>query len=132
MKYTRPEASVLSGRARELRLSGAELLDDLEAVMRECNGIGADWMPVVMTKLCTKLNPVMEVPAAIHDRRYMTRGITRSDADLEFLTNTLKVIKDRYAWWNPWRYLMMRRAVRYYSYLVMFGDMAWEEAKKKK
>lgn len=131
MHYSQIEAETLHLKAIEYCLSGMELLRDTEAVRRDCNGVGADWMPSVMTKLCTKLNPVMEVPAAIHDRRYMTRGITRAEADLEFLTNTLKVIGTRYAWWNPMRYIMSRRAVRYYSYLQLFGDAAWEAAKKK-
>jgi len=131
MKYRRAEAANLCMAAQEYDLRGAELMKNLDLVMRDCNGIGADWMPEVMTKLCTKLNPVMEVPAAIHDRMYV-EGTSRNQADLDFLTNTLTVIRKRYAWWNPWRYLMMRRAVRYYSYLVMFGDKAWEEARRKK
>ena len=131
MHYSQIEAENLHLKAIEYGLSGMELLRDPEVVSMECNGIGAEWMPSVMTKLCTKLNPVMEVTAAIHDRRYMTRGITRAEADLEFLTNTLRIIKDKYPWWNPWRYLMMRRAIRYYTYLVIFGDAAWEAAKKK-
>lgn len=131
MHYSQIEAETLHLKAIEYGLSGMELLRDTEAVRRDCNGVGADWMPSVMTKLCTKLNPVMEVPAAIHDRRYMTRGITRAEADLEFLTNTLKVIGTRYAWYNPMRYIMSRRTVRYYSYLQLFGDAAWEAAKKK-
>lgn len=131
MKYNQAEAAELCMAARKYNLKGAELMKNLDLVMRDCNGIGADWMPEVMTKLCTKLNPVMEVPAAIHDRMYVECA-SRNQADLDFLTNTLVVIRKKYAWWNPWRYLMMRRAVRYYSYLVMFGDKAWEEAKKKK
>lgn len=131
MRYTEQAAHALHNSARQYQLSGAELLVDYGAVVRDCNGIGADWMPDSMTALCTKLNGVMEVPAAIHDRRYMTQRLSRSEADLEFLTNTIRVIKGVYSWWNPLRYVMMRRAVRYYSYLLMFGTRAWEEAKKK-
>ena len=111
-------------------LSGAELLSDPNAVIRDCNGIGADWMPDSMTQLCTKLNPVMEVPAAIHDRRYIL-NVDRLSADTEFLANTLRMIELKYAWWNPMRYIMRRRAARYYTYLRAFGGRAWEEAKKK-
>ena len=89
-------------------------------------------MPDCMTNLCTKLNPVMEIPAAIHDMRYVL-GTTRADrqaADMEFWSNTIKVIEANYAWWHPMRYIMMRRATRYYTYLRLFGDAAWEAAKK--
>ena len=133
MKYNMEAAERLYREAVLYGLSGAELLADSQAVMRDCNGVGADWMPDAMANACTKLNPVMELPAAIHDRHY-ANGKTRqerADADLEFLTNTIKVIHREYAWWRPKRYIMMRRAMRYYSYLVMFGGKAWEEARKK-
>ena len=130
MKYNLTEAHRLYEAARSLDLSGWNLLRDPEVVVRECNGIGAEWMPASVTSLVTKLNAVMELPAAIHDRRYTIGGnrADRNAADLEFLTNTLKVIGTRYAWWNPMRYIMSRRAVRYYSYLQLFGDAAWEAA----
>ena len=131
MKYTYLDASKLYNDAFIYGLSGAELLASYDAVVRDCNGIGSDWMPSAMVKLCTKLNGIMEVPAAIHDRRYVTKGISRSEADLEFLTNTIRVIKWKYSWWNPIRYLMMRRAMRYYTYLLMFGEKAWEGAQRK-
>ena len=134
MKYDLTEARRLYEAARSLDLSGWNLLRDPEVVSRECNGIGAEWMPASVTSLVTKLNAVMELPAAIHDRRYTIGGdrAARSAADFEFLTNTLKVIGTRYAWWNPMRYLMSRRAVRYYSYLQLFGDAAWEAAKRER
>ena len=133
MSYTLEQARHLYNVAFALELSGYQTLKDPEVVMRECNGVGADWMPDCMRTLCTKLNFVMEVPAAIHDLRY-AKGTTRADkqaADMEFLTNCLLVIKDTFAWWNPWRYIMARRAVRYFSYLQLFGAAAWEAAKKK-
>lgn len=130
MKYNMEASEHLYRMARMYELSGAELLSDPVFVMRECNGIGAKWMPDAATTLCTKLNGVMEVPAAIHDAMY-AKGIQRDAADLEFLTNTIKVIQHEYPWWRPKRYILMRRAMRYYTYLVMFGKKAWEEARKK-
>lgn len=134
MRYSQIEAENLHMKAVKYGLSGAELLKDSDTVIRECNGIGADWMPDCMRTLCTKLNFIMEVPAAIHDIRY-ARGVAKTDknaADMEFLTNCIKVINNEYAWWNPWRYIMSRRAVRYYTYLQLFGGTAWEEARRKK
>ena len=130
MHYNLTEAENLHVQAVKYGLSGVETLRDPAAVVRDCNGIGADWMPDSMTQLCTKLNPVMEVPAAIHDRRYIL-NIDRLSADTEFLANTLRMIELIYPWWNPMRYIMRRRAARYYTYLRAFGGRAWEEAKKK-
>lgn len=130
MRYNLTEAENLHVQAVKYGLSGVETLRDPAAVVRDCNGIGADWMLDSMTQLCTKLNPVMEVPAAIHDRRYIL-NIDRLSADTEFLANTLRMIELIYPWWNPMRYIMRRRAARYYTYLRAFGGRAWEEAKKK-
>ena len=41
------------------------------------------------------------------------------------------MIELTYAWYNPMRYIMRKRAERYYTYLRTFGGVAWEEAKKK-
>ena len=133
MSYTKSEAVHLFNRARDYGLSGYRLLSNAETVMTECNGIGADWMPSCMRTLCTKLNKVMEIPAAIHDRRYVlgSTNTDRQSADSEFFTNCSKIIMHEYAWWNPWRYIMLRRAMRYTTYLHVFGSVAWEEAKKK-
>ena len=130
MRYTEQAAHALYTLAVQHQLSGAELLANTETVCRWCNGIGADWMPDSMTTLCTKLNGVMEVPAAIHDLRYIF-STDRLAADTEFLSNTLRVIELTYKWYNPMRYIMRKRAERYYTYLRTFGGVAWEEAKKK-
>lgn len=134
MKYTCLEARELERKAFMYCLTGIEMLADYDAVIRDCNGVGADWMADCLTQIITKLNREMEVPAAIHDRRYAT-GTTRQDrqeADLEFLTNVIRVIEFEYPWWHPFRYINKRRAVRYYNYLRAFGARAWEEAKKRK
>ena len=130
MHYTKEEAFNLHMKAVRYGLSGRELLRDTDAVMRDCNGIGADWMPDSLTVLCTKLSPVMEVPAAIHDRRYIL-NIDRLAADTEFLSNVMRMIELTYAWYDPRRYTNRKRAERYYTYLRACGGRAWEEAKKK-
>ena len=129
MSYTRDEAIHLFRIADALELSGFNLLRDPEVVMKQCNGIGASWMPDIMRKACTDLNPVMEVPAAIHDRRYSI-GTTRADrqnADNEFLSNCNIVIDHDYAWWHPMRYVFRKRAKRFYGYLRAFGGIAFND-----
>ena len=133
MKYTLEQAAQLEQKAFMYSLAGIEMLSDHKAVVRDCNGVGADWMPDSLTQIITKMHQVMEVPAAIHDRRYVT-GTTRQDrqdADLEFLANVIRVVEFEYAWWHPLRYINRKRAERYYTYLRAFGGRAWEEAKKK-
>lgn len=130
MKYTKEQARHLYNMACLYELSGAELLRDPDAVVRDCNGVGADWMPDSLTQIITKIAPIMEVPASIHDRRYIL-SVDRLSADTEFLANVMKVNELTYPWWNPLRYINRKRAERYYTYLRQFGGRAWEEAKKK-
>lgn len=130
MKYTIEAARHLYNMAREYGLSGYELLKDPEDVVRDCNGCGADWMPDSLTQIITRMFPVMELPAAIHDRRYAI-GVDRLAADAEFLANTMTVNERTYAWWHPLRYINRKRAERYYTYLRQFGGKAWREAKAK-
>lgn len=134
MAYTIEQAKHLYNLAWVLELSGVELLKDAELVMQQCNGIGAAWMPDIMRRACTELNPVMEIPAAIHDRRYSI-GTTRADrqaADDEFLANCRIVIDHDYAWWHPMRYVFRKRAKRFYGYLRAFGGIAFNTGANKK
>ena len=43
--------------ARAAGLSGTELLDDAAAVRRDCNGIGAAWMPDATREWISTANP---------------------------------------------------------------------------
>lgn len=81
--------------ARAAGLSGAELLDNIEAVKKDCNGIGAAWMPDRLRDLLGERYPELVVVADIHDRRYALGGgiLARWRADWEFLTNGLKMAR---------------------------------------
>ena len=81
--------------ARAAGLSGAELLDDMAAVKRDCNGIGAAWMPDRLRDLLGERYPELVVVADIHDRRYALGGgiLARWRADWEFLRNGLKMAR---------------------------------------
>ena len=76
-------------------LSGAELLNDAAAVKRDCNGIGAAWMPDRLRDLLGERYPELKIVADIHDRRYALGGgiLARWRADREFLTNGLKMAR---------------------------------------
>ena len=81
--------------ARAAGLSGAELLDDMAAVKRDCNGIGAEWMPDRWRDRLGERYPELVVVADIHDRRYAIGGgiLARWRADWEFLRNGLKMAR---------------------------------------
>ena len=127
MTYTPDEIRTMRAEAEHLGLWDRESLDDADHAAQVCNGIGADWMPAVMRSLADVLNPAMKIPAAIHDVAYAAGGddSDRRAADLIFHTNTLVVIDDLYAWYDPRRYIMRRRAGRDYDYLRVFGGKAF-------
>ena len=125
--YTLHEIEEKIKLAKELGLSGAELLEDRERAMRVCNGIGAEWMPDSARKLISSLNPTLVLAADIHDLRYETGGTTeeRKAADDEMLENGCKLAEARYGWYNPLRYWVKHKMRRFYKILRAFGFLAW-------
>ena len=93
--YTDDEIRIKQLLARVAGLSGAELLDDTEAVRRDCNGIGAERMPDRLRDLLGERYPELKIVADIHDRRYALGGgiLARWRADWEFLRNGLKMAR---------------------------------------
>lgn len=93
--YTDDEIREKQQLARAADLSGAELLDDAAAVRRDCNGIGAAWMPDRWRDRLGERYPELVVVADIHDRRYSKGGgiLARWRADWEFLRNGLKMAR---------------------------------------
>lgn len=91
--YSDAEISEKQQLARAAGLRGAELLDNIEAIKRDCNGIGAEWMPDRLRDLLGERYPELVIIADIHDRRYALGGgiLARWRADWEFLVNGLKM-----------------------------------------
>lgn len=113
--------------ARDARLSGAELLDDTEAVKRDCNGIGAAWFPWWLRFVISVLCPSLVIVADIHDRRYSIGGddLDRQFADLEFEKNGERIAEYAYSAWNPLRYVVKNRARAMYAALFIGGSFAF-------
>lgn len=127
MMYTIEEAKEKYRRAVELGLSGAELLADPEAVRRDCNGIGAEWMGEHLRDIVGALNPTLVLAADIHDRRYAVGGDSeaRARADREFLENGMILADARYGWYDPRRYIVRNNARKFYAALRAVGGAAW-------
>ncbi len=113
--------------AEAARLSGRELLEDFAAVRRDCNGIGAEWMPARLRKVISKCHPSLCVVADIHDRHYALGGseLDRRAADDEFVANGERMAKFRYAWYDPRRYWVIRQARQFGALLERFGKAAY-------
>ena len=130
--YTQTEILAKQALSRTLKLSGAELLDDVEAVQRDCNGIGAAWFPDRWRDLIDGAFPELEIVADIHDRRYSIGGgiFARWKADFEFLRNGIRVAI-RFAGISiRRRFLLARVSVKMYMLLAIGGAAAFNYKKK--
>ncbi len=127
-KISLEEVEKIRSEAERLQLSGRKLLNDTKLVIDECNGVGAEWMGFVCGVVST-LNPALFIPSCIHDLRYHHGGsdAERLAADAEWLANSMISIDDRYGWYNPMRYIMRKKASRYYNALRTAGSWAWTE-----
>ena len=125
--YTDDEIRAKQLLARAAGLSGAELLDDMTAVKRDCNGIGAAWMPDRLRDLLGERYPELVVVADIHDRRYSEGGTEadRQAADAEFRANGLKMAKYVYRFYDPRRYWVMWQVKKFSALLASFGMLAF-------
>lgn len=125
--YTDDEIRQKQQLARAAGLGGAELLNDAEAVRRDCNGIGAAWMPDATREWISTANPSLVVVADIHDRRYSEGGTEkdRQAADAEFRANGLKMAKYVYSWYDPRRYWVMWQVRKFSALLAGFGALAF-------
>ena len=130
--YTDEEIEELRARAEAWGLAGRELLDDTEAVRRDCNGIGAEWMGKHLRGFVGALNPTLELAAMIHDRRYAIGGDSwaRAAADMEFLENGLRSANARYGWYDLRRYRVREQARKFYTILRVAGGAAWKKEDK--
>lgn len=130
--YTETEILVKQALARTLKLSGAELLDDVAAVQRDCNGIGAAWFPDRWRDFLDGAFHELEIVADIHDRRYSIGGgiFARWRADFEFLRNGLRVAL-RFAGISiRRRFLLARVSVKMYLLLAIGGAAAFNYKKR--
>ena len=129
--YSNEEVLEKQRLARQLRLAGAALLDDVEAVQRDCNGIGAAWMPEWTRDVIGCLYPELEIVADIHDRRYAVGGgITdRWKADFEFFCNAVRVALRLPGLTRKRRRRLLRTSLRLYVVLILGGATAFNYRK---
>ena len=125
--YTDEEIREKQQLARAAGLRGAELLDNMTAVKRNCNGIGAAWMPDATREWISTANPSLVVVADIHDRRYSEGGAEadRQAADAEFRSNGMKMAKHVYSWYDQRRYWVMWQVRKFSALLASFGTLAF-------
>lgn len=119
------EISELMTLCKEADLEGYGILELFteQALSEIYNGIGPDRFPEWLRAMLTKANGLFAPAALIHDVRYHVGGtydeFTASNS--EFRENCLKLVRARYGWYDPRRYIWTARALRYAEYCQIFG-----------
>lgn len=112
--------------AANLELEGRELLFEKtdEDILSVINGIGPEWFPPILRKTIDEFNPSLVVAAMIHDLEWHFGDGTKEHFDASnarFRRNGYRVAMNKYAWYSPRRYLVMRQSRRFARLCQMFG-----------
>lgn len=112
-------------------LAGAEQLADTAKVMRNCNGIGAEWFAPWLRWLICKLHPTLVATSFLHDLAYAAGGGWRDRwrADWVWLCNGWRAAKT-YAWCNVRRYVVQAQALFFWCMLRIGGHAAFAWSKE--
>lgn len=104
---------------------------DIASVIKNCNGIGAEFQSLRSRKILTKLMYFAEASALIHDWQYSQsngKQKQQKDADNLFLINCYAEINSTYKWYNPLRWLAKAIATIVHTILFKFGFIAYKIA----
>ena len=118
-------------------LHGAESLItlDLCAIQDAYNGIGPESLPAEIREKVSRYLAAFAPAAVIHDVRYeFSDGEQHAFdyANMEFFVNCMKLARDRFAWYDPRRYLAQEAAwLMYRAVSSESGWQSWLEAKEK-
>lgn len=115
-------------------LEGRQILDGYlnSELTHIYNGIGPDRFPDWLREIVTASADLFEPAALIHDVEYHEGG-TREQftaANDRFKQNCYTLVKDRYGWYDPRRYLWLNKARRWGNYCQLFGWEGWTKAEK--
>lgn len=124
------DVSYLRRKCLELKLDGAGILykysDDQLSSMY--NGIGPAVFPDWIVDILGFINPDLEAPCMIHDVEWSEsdgtdESFTASNKRLR--NNGIKVAKDRYAWYDPRRYIVIYQSLVLSRACQTFGIDIW-------
>lgn len=121
-------------KAYALNLENVHILDkySITEIGKIYNGIGPDRFPDWLREIVTASADLFEPAALIHDVEYHEGG-TREQftaANDRFKQNCYTLVKDRYGWYDPRRYLWLNKARRWGNYCQLFGWEGWTKAEK--
>jgi hypothetical protein len=123
------KVEILKSKCFSLKFIGAEILYKYsnKKLSQICNGIGADWFPEKVRNIATWIFNYLEATAFLHDVEF-DEQISFSLANSHFLQNGRIEILNKFSWYNPMRYIALRRLKQFYILLQTFGLIAYNQA----
>lgn len=119
--------------AKRLKLTGWKRFCAIDPITlaKVCNGVGPEWLGKLPRDLLTWRFGRLAVAAMLHDVAYEYGTGTDEDfknANIDLKENGYLIAKDKFAWYDPRRYLVMRDAGRIAAVCQAFGRKAYDEA----
>ena len=126
------EVKKLRKKCYTLGFEGVEVLENFtdNELRKICNGIGPEWLPEKYRKILTWIYKYMIVTAFLHDVEFEAQ-IGFHKANSHFFTNGNIEVRTHFKWYNPRRYIGLRRVRQFYWLLETFGIRAYNEAQNK-
>ena len=127
----------IKNRIRDAELYGWQFVCGLsdKQVSEACNGCGPDSWPEEKRRKLTKWFATFSLAFDIHDCRFaFDNDGTREKFDYanrELGKNCLLLADEKYAWWNPLRYLARRAGKLIAALCQEFGWSDWKKAYNK-
>jgi hypothetical protein len=113
----------------DLQFIGIQYLDKFSnrELTTVCNGIGAAWFSHSTREITNWVFREIKATAFLHDIEFELQ-IGFDIANAHFLINGRKEVKAKYKWYNPLRYLKLRKVKAAYLTLEYFGKTAYKDA----
>lgn len=105
-----------------------------EQLSEQYNGIGPEWFPAVLREIVDTVTSEFQAAALIHDVRWSNSDGSRSffdESNEELGENCATLAKYFCSWYNPRRYILLRRAKTFKRLCSLFGWSAYTDAYKK-
>lgn len=97
-------------------------------LQKSSNGVGPDSFPSIVRETLSALLPYADIATMIHDAEfeYIKDGSKEAwqGANLRFYRNCLLRNKDLYGWYDPRRYINIKRIEA--DYALLGGDICWD------
>lgn len=123
----------LKAYAEKLKLENCEIISkySMRQLCAIYNGIGPEAFPEWLRDFVTKINADLEAAAFIHDIEWHESDCSPAhfrESNERLARNGVAIASDKYAWYDPRRYLLAAQSRKFGKICQKFGWSAWNAA----